>query len=71
MSKGGDIGAHYQAYFLQRRKKGCKTVMKFEDYSGELKGNHARYDNRKGKYHEEPRPCVDEPKVPEKRRKSK
>jgi len=45
--------------------------MKFEDYSGELKGNHARYGNRKCKYHEELRPCVDELKVPEKRGKSK
>jgi hypothetical protein len=45
--------------------------MKFEDYSGKLKGNHARYDNRKGKHHEELRPCIDEMKVPEKRRKSK
>jgi hypothetical protein len=45
--------------------------MKSEDNPGELKGNHARCDNREGKYHEEVRPCVDEPKVPEKRQKSK
>jgi len=57
--------------FYRDEKKVLKKVMKFEDYSGELKGNHARYGNRKCKYHEELRPCVDELKVPEKRGKSK
>jgi hypothetical protein len=45
--------------------------MKFEGYSGELKGNHERFDNKKGTYHEKLRPHGDEPKAPKKRGKNK
>jgi hypothetical protein len=45
--------------------------MKFEDYSGELERNSARFDNREDRYHEELHPCVDEPKAPEERRTGK
>jgi hypothetical protein len=40
--------------------------MKFEHYSKKSKGNNVIYENRKGKYHGELRPCVDDMKVPEK-----
>jgi len=71
LSKGGKIAVRSQAYFLRRRKEGCKTVRKSEGYSVELKGNYARFDNREGRYHKELRLRVDELKVPEKRPKSK
>jgi len=71
LSKGGKIAVRSQAYFLRRRKEGCKTVMQSEDYSRELEGNYARHDNKKGKYREELCYHVDEPKVPGKRPKSK
>jgi hypothetical protein len=71
LNKGGKIAVSSEAYFLQRRKGGCKAIMKSEDYSGELKGNYARFDNREGRYHAELRPCVDEPKVQEKRQTGK
>jgi hypothetical protein len=45
--------------------------MKFEGYSGELKRNHARYDNKKGTYREILRPYGDERKVRKKRGKNK
>ena len=45
--------------------------MKFEDYPEELERNRARQNNRKGRYHAELHPRVDEMEVPKKREKSR
>jgi hypothetical protein len=45
--------------------------MVFEDYAEELEWNRARHNNRKGRYHVELRPRVDEMKVPRKREKNR